>query len=126
MGGVSRLRGTRRIEGLHPGSAVSACCHAEDGSTLCSVSGNQLRVFCPHRQRLVRASSAGELQLSSCLQLLGVDLIAMGSWDQRIHIYSVGRGKVVETRLFHDDAVSALDGAPSTCAACVCCSRARP
>ena len=59
---AATLRVKRRIEGLHT-SAVSAACHAEDGSTLCSVSANQLRVFCPHRRKLLRAAPKHEILL---------------------------------------------------------------
>ena len=92
LGAVARLAVTRRVNGLHS-SAVSSVCHAEDGSTLCSTSVNQLRIFCPNRSRLLRASAAGELNVSSCIQLLGLDLVALGSLDSRLHIYSVGRAR---------------------------------
>ena len=106
---LGKLRISRRVDGLYS-APVSSVCHAEDGVTLCSTGANQLRIYCPKRGRLLRASAAGELQLSSCLQLLGLDLLALGSWDHRLHIYSVGRGKVIETRASHDDAISCLDG----------------
>ena len=116
LGAVARLAVTRRVNGLHS-SAVSSVCHAEDGSTLCSTSVNQLRIFCPNRSRLLRASAAGELNVSSCIQLLGLDLVALGSLDSRLHIYSVGRGKVIEILTAHDDAVSCLDGSWSAATA---------
>ena len=106
---LGKLRISQRVDGLYS-APVSSVCHAEDGVTLCSTGANQLRIYCPKRGRLLRASAAGELQLSSCLQLLGLDLLALGSWDHRLHIYSVGRGKVIETRASHDDAISCLDG----------------
>ena len=106
---VSRLAVVRRVEGLHS-SHVTSVCHAEDGSTLVSTSANQLRIFCPKRSRLLRASAAGDLDVSACLQLLGLDLIALGSLDNRMLLYSVGRGKVIDSIGAHDDAVSCLDG----------------
>ena len=52
----------------HPLAQVTAVCHAEDGTTLCSTSGTQLRIFCLKRERLLRsAHHAAELQISSCV-----------------------------------------------------------
>ena len=94
---LSRLEEVGREKGLHA-EGVSALCHAEDGTTLCVASASIFKVYCRTRAKLLRSARVAELQTSSCVQLAGLDLVCLGSWDQRLHLYSVGRGKVVESR----------------------------
>ncbi|KAL1518989.1 hypothetical protein AB1Y20_003258 [Prymnesium parvum] len=77
---------------------VSSVWVAEDGTTVCSVGGPTVRVYCTKREQLLR-----------CAPIRGRDLLALGSWDNAVWLYSVGRGRVVDsTQGHHEASVSCL------------------
>jgi factor associated with neutral sphingomyelinase activation len=87
-----RLRHRARLQ---PGP-VSSVFLAEDGTTACATGGTALRVYCSIRGRSLRtaASVAGGADVSSCVQLPGLDLVCVGGWDGSLRLYSVGRACV--------------------------------
>ena len=87
---------------------VHALCFAEDGETVCTASATSLRVWSSSSQRQLRLASGFRLRLSSCVQLRGLDILCVGSWDSNIYVYSVGRGRVMEAVAAEQGAVSDL------------------
>jgi len=51
-------------------------------------------------------------RLSACVQLRGLDLLCVGGSDHQLHVYSVGRGRVMQSLPAHHDALMCLALAP--------------
>ncbi|KAH3744075.1 protein FAN [Pelomyxa schiedti] len=92
---------------LHRDS-VTACCLSRDGHTLCSVSqDSSVKIYNLHDKRQMRMNNLN-LALSSCQITSNDKAIAIGSWDNKIYMYSVDCGRVSDYLCAHDDAVSCL------------------
>lgn len=102
--------GQRAVARLHEGP-VAAVCYAEDGTTVCSTAASQLGVYCTARPRLLRRAAVGEHAVRGVAQLRGLDLLCLGTADAQLHLYSVGRGGLVQSvPRAHVDAISCLRG----------------
>ncbi|XP_063441618.1 protein FAN-like isoform X2 [Mytilus trossulus] len=91
---------------LHKDS-VTDLCLARDGRNIFSVSQDSfLKMYSLEEQRQLRSVNVSSMALSSC-QLLPDNLtIVVGSWDNNVYFYSIEFGRILETLIAHDDAVS--------------------
>lgn len=91
---------------LHKDS-VTEICMSRDGRNIFSVSKDSfLKMYSLEEQRQLRSVNVSSMALSSC-QLLPDNLtIVVGSWDNNVYFYSIEFGRVLETLMAHDDAVS--------------------
>jgi len=56
----------------------------------------------------IRSINVSELALSACALASDERSIIIGSWDNRVYIYSIEYGRVLDTIAGHDDAVSCI------------------
>ncbi|CAH3169012.1 unnamed protein product [Porites evermanni] len=82
---------------------------SKDCKNVFSVSQDtQLKMFSIETRKQVRGINLSSMALSSCAIMPDSKTIIVGSWDNKIYIYSVEYGRVVDTKSGHDDAISCL------------------
>eukprot|EP00474_Spongospora_subterranea_P002403 CRZ02861.1 hypothetical protein [Spongospora subterranea] len=113
-------RGTSRIlEGsatwiqesssLHSKNITGLMFDVDDPDSIVSVSlDGSLKIYSVPDRRLRRSCTLGEAAIPlSCICPASNSLVACGSWDDKLHIYSTSAGRVIETLdCAHDDAVT--------------------
>ncbi|KAL6073187.1 NSMAF [Balamuthia mandrillaris] len=88
---------------------ITAMNLSSKGDTLYSVSQDStLKIFSLEEKRQVRSVQICDLALSSCSLPENENSIIVGSWDNNIYMYSIDYGRVIDSLLAHDDAVSCL------------------
>ncbi|CAH0557856.1 unnamed protein product [Brassicogethes aeneus] len=81
----------------------------EDGTRITSVGhDSKLKVFSLPQNKQTRSANIGNMPLSSCIQLPNVNVLVIGSWDNQIVLYDMDYGKVTETVLAHEDAITCM------------------
>lgn len=82
---------------------------SKDCKNVFSVSQDtQLKMYSLETKQQVRGINLSSMALSSCAIMPDSKTIIVGSWDNKIYIYSVEYGRVVDTKAGHDDAISCL------------------
>ncbi|XP_048576936.1 protein FAN isoform X2 [Nematostella vectensis] len=105
-----------RMESLDKSSAhklhkdtVTAVRLSRDCRHVFSVSQDtQLKMYSIEEKQQVRGINLSSMPLSSCAIMPDAKTIVVGSWDNKIYIYSVEYGRVLDTTTGHDDAISCL------------------
>lgn len=96
-------------EGRSHREAIHAVAISEDGSTAFSVGRDStLKIFAVNEKRQLRSSKICELALSSLSITKDSKQALIGSWDNSVYVYSVEFGRVTETLVAHEDAVSSM------------------
>ena len=99
--------------------AITALSFSSDSSAVLSLSADShLKIYSLSDHRIYRSSKVSDLTLSAVAPLPSSRLLALGGWDNRIHLYSVGGSSVVSSFEAHEDAVSALIARASTLVSC--------
>ncbi|XP_068670039.1 protein FAN-like isoform X4 [Montipora foliosa] len=82
---------------------------SKDCKNVFSVSQDtQLKMYSIENKKQLRGINLSSMALSSCAIMPDSKTIIVGSWDNKIYIYSVEYGRVVDTKSGHDDAISCL------------------
>ncbi|PFX23712.1 protein FAN-like isoform X2 [Stylophora pistillata] len=90
-------------------STVTSVRLSKDCKNVFSVSQDtQLKMYSLETKQQVRGINLSSMALSSCAIMPDSKTIIVGSWDNKIYIYSVEYGRVVDTKAGHDDAISCL------------------
>jgi factor associated with neutral sphingomyelinase activation len=71
-------------------------------------SDSSLKIFSTESSEQLRSYIVGDLALSCCALTPDEKTIIIGSWNNNIYSYSIDYGRVIDTLLSHDDAVSCL------------------
>lgn len=88
---------------------VTGLCITKDEQTLFSVSYDcTLKMYSLRDKKQMRSTIISQLSLSSCAITENDKNIVIGSWDNNVYLYSIGYGRVIDTLIPHDDAVSSL------------------
>jgi factor associated with neutral sphingomyelinase activation len=69
---------------------------------------SKLKVFSLQQNRQTRSANIGNMPLSSCIQMPNVNVLVIGSWDNQIVLYDLDYGKVTESVLAHEDAITCM------------------
>lgn len=69
---------------------------------------SKLKVFSLSHKKQIRSSNIGNMPLSSCLRLPNANIIVVGSWDNQIILFDLDYGRVTDSILAHEDAVTCL------------------
>ncbi|XP_067052011.1 protein FAN-like isoform X3 [Acropora muricata] len=90
-------------------STVTSVRLSKDCKNVFSVSQDtQLKMYSIETKKQLRGINLSSMALSSCAIMPDSKTIIVGSWDNKIYIYSVEYGRVVDTKSGHDDAISCL------------------
>lgn len=107
--GISQYGIKMTYEGRSHRDAIHAVAISEDGSTAFSVGRDStLKIFAVNEKRQLRSSKICELALSSLSVTKDCKQALIGSWDNSVYVYSVEFGRVIETLVAHEDAVSSM------------------
>ncbi|XP_064610940.1 LOW QUALITY PROTEIN: protein FAN-like [Liolophura sinensis] len=80
-----------------------------DGKNIYSVSQDSLlKMYSLEDQRQLRSINLSNMALSCCTVMPDNRTIIVGSWDNQVYFYSVEYGRVLDSVIAHDDAVSSL------------------
>ncbi|XP_074843260.1 protein FAN [Carettochelys insculpta] len=80
-----------------------------NGSSVFTTSQDStLKMFSKESKTLQRSVSFSNMALSSCLILPGDTTVISSSWDNHIYFYSVAFGRLQDTLMGHDDAISKI------------------
>ena len=89
--------------------AITGLYFSSDSTAVLSLSADShLKVYSLSEQRLYRSSKVSDLTLSAIAPLPSSRLLALGGWDNRVHLYSLPGSSVLSSFEAHEDAVSAL------------------
>ncbi|VEN59952.1 unnamed protein product, partial [Callosobruchus maculatus] len=92
----------------HKGT-VSHLFLSDDAERITSVGhDSKLKVFSLVQNKQIRSANIGNLPLSSCIQLPNVNVLVVASWDNEISLYDMDYGRVRESVLAHEDAITCL------------------
>ncbi|KAF2878744.1 hypothetical protein ILUMI_27419 [Ignelater luminosus] len=69
---------------------------------------SKLKVFSLTQSRQIRSANIGDMPLSSCIQLPTMNILVIGSFDNNIVLYDLEFGKVTQSVIAHEDAVTCL------------------
>ncbi|RZB38733.1 protein FAN-like [Asbolus verrucosus] len=90
-------------------NTVSNLFISEDCARITSVGhDSKLKVFSLQQNRQTRSANIGNMPLSSCIQMPNVNVLVIGSWDNQIVLYDLDYGKVTESVLAHEDAITCM------------------
>ncbi|XP_044266497.1 protein FAN-like isoform X1 [Tribolium madens] len=90
-------------------NTVSHLFISDDGTRVTSVGhDSKLKVFSLEQNRQTRSANIGNMPLSSCIQMPNVNVLVIGSWDNQILLYDLDYGKVTESVLAHEDAITCM------------------
>ncbi|XP_060517176.1 protein FAN-like [Cylas formicarius] len=112
-GAAGRWRRARGLElyasfNSHKG-AVNFLFVSEDGERVTSVGHDaKLKIFSIAQKKQTRSASVGTAPLSSCVPMLDVGVLAIGTWDNQILFYDLDYGKVTDNILAHEDAITCM------------------
>ncbi|KAJ8303155.1 hypothetical protein KUTeg_019551 [Tegillarca granosa] len=91
---------------VHKGS-VTDMRLSHDGKYIFSVSQDSLlKMYSLEDQRQLRSINLSKMALSSCLIMPDDKTIIVSSWDNSVYFYSIEFGRILDTLMAHDDAVS--------------------
>ncbi|KAK4880232.1 hypothetical protein RN001_008378 [Aquatica leii] len=89
--------------------SVSALLVANNENQIISVGyDSKLKVFSLSQNRQIRSANIGNMPLSSIIQLPNMNVLVIGSFDNNIVLYDLDFGKVIQTVIAHEDAVTCL------------------
>ncbi|XP_018570993.1 protein FAN-like [Anoplophora glabripennis] len=90
-------------------NTVSHIFISDDGTRITSVGyDSKLKVFSLPQNKQTRSANIGNMPLSSCIQLPNINVLVIGSWDNQILLYDLDYGKVKESVLAHEDAITCM------------------
>ncbi|KAJ3655160.1 hypothetical protein Zmor_014297 [Zophobas morio] len=90
-------------------NTVSRLFISDDCTRVTSVGhDSKLKVFSLQQNRQIRSANIGYMPLSSCVQMPNVNILVIGSWDNQIILYDLDYGKVTESVLAHEDAITCI------------------
>uniref|UniRef100_A0A8C8S2P0 Neutral sphingomyelinase activation associated factor n=1 Tax=Pelusios castaneus TaxID=367368 RepID=A0A8C8S2P0_9SAUR len=92
---------------IHKDTAVQSCSVFVITSLIFALDST-LKMFSKESKMLQRSVSFSNMALSSCLILPGDTTVISSSWDNHIYFYSIAFGRLQDTLLGHDDAISKI------------------
>uniref|UniRef100_A0A131YA21 Putative neutral sphingomyelinase n-smase activation associated factor fan n=1 Tax=Ixodes ricinus TaxID=34613 RepID=A0A131YA21_IXORI len=87
---------------------VTDVCFSRDKKSVFSVSQDRLlKLYSLELKQQIRSTSISQMALSSCI-LMNDHTVVVSSWDNYVYVYNMEYGRVTESIMAHNDAVSHL------------------
>uniref|UniRef100_L7LYG9 Uncharacterized protein n=1 Tax=Rhipicephalus pulchellus TaxID=72859 RepID=L7LYG9_RHIPC len=92
---------------LHKEMVTDVCFSANKGNLFSVSQDSLLKLYSLEQKQQLRSASVSHMALSSCI-VMNDKTVVVASWDNYVYVYNMEYGRVTESAMAHEDAVTDL------------------
>uniref|UniRef100_A0A131Z2H8 Factor associated with neutral sphingomyelinase activation n=1 Tax=Rhipicephalus appendiculatus TaxID=34631 RepID=A0A131Z2H8_RHIAP len=92
---------------LHKEMVTDVCFSANKGNVFSVSQDSLLKLYSLEQKQQLRSASVSHMALSSCI-VMNDKTVVVASWDNYVYLYNMEYGRVTESAMAHEDAVTDL------------------